>query len=104
MKVARGIAARVALQPYFAATVAGDGNALLESRARDWPRAGLAVRPWGNWSRKLELPKEMDPAKIVAQFENRVLRVRVPKATKVQPVRIAIGGPSKASSLPKGRG
>jgi len=61
-------------------------------------------RPWGNWSRKLELPKEIDPAKIAAQFENGVLRVRVPKATKVEPVRIAIGGPGKASSLPKGRG
>ena len=61
-------------------------------------------RPWGNWSRKLELPKEIDPAKIAAQFENGVLRVRVPKAAKVEPVRIAIGGPGKTSSLPKGRG
>jgi HSP20 family protein len=61
-------------------------------------------RPWGNWSRKLELPKEIDPAKITAQFENGVLKVRVPKAAKIQPVRIAIGGSGKASSLPKGRG
>ena len=61
-------------------------------------------RPWGNWSRKLELPKEIDSLKIAAQFENGVLRVRVPKAAKVQPVRIAIGGASKVSSLPKGRG
>ena len=61
-------------------------------------------RPWGNWSRKLELPKEIDSKKIVAQFENGVLMVRVPKAAKVQPVRIAIAGPSKANSLPKGRG
>ena len=61
-------------------------------------------RPWGNWSRKLELPKEIDPAKIAAQFENGVLTVRVPKAAKVQPVRIAIGGADKASALPKGRG
>jgi hypothetical protein len=30
--------------------------------------------------------------------------VRVPKAAKVQPVRIAIGGAAKATSLPKGRG
>jgi HSP20 family molecular chaperone IbpA len=53
-------------------------------------------------SRKLELPKEIDSTKIAAQFENGVLRVRVPKAAKVQPVRI--GGSGKASSLPKGRG
>jgi HSP20 family protein len=61
-------------------------------------------RPWGNWSRKLELPKEIDAAKITAQFENGVLRVRVPKAAKVEPVRIAIGGAGKATPLPKGRG
>src|SRR5207249_9416247 len=45
-------------------------------------------RPWGNWSRRLELPKEIDSTKIAAQFENGVLRVHVPKAAKVQPVRI----------------
>ena len=61
-------------------------------------------RPWGNWSRKLELPKEIDPAKIAAQFENGVLMVRVPKAAKVKPVRIAISGAGKATPLPKGRG
>ena len=61
-------------------------------------------RPWGNWSRKLELPKEIDSTKIAAQFENGVLRVSVPKAAKVQPVRIAIGGAGKVSLLPKGRG
>ena len=60
--------------------------------------------PWGTWSRRLELPKEIDSTKIAAQFENGVLRVHVPKAAKVQPVRIAIGGAGKASALPKGRG
>jgi HSP20 family molecular chaperone IbpA len=44
-------------------------------------------RPWGNWSRKLELPKGIDSAKIAAQFE-----------------RIAIGEAGRASPLPKGRG
>src|SRR5438445_4390171 len=60
--------------------------------------------PWGNWSRKLELPKEIDPTKIAAQFENGVLRVRVPKAAKAEPVGIAIGGQGKPSALPDGRG
>jgi len=61
-------------------------------------------RPWGNWSRKLELPKEIDSTKITAQFENGVLRVRVPKAAKVEPVRITIGAAGTATPLPKGRG
>jgi HSP20 family protein len=53
-------------------------------------------RPWGNWSRKLELPKEIDPAKIVAEFENGVLTVCVPKAAKATPQRIAIRPAGKA--------
>jgi len=55
-------------------------------------------RPWGNWSRKLELPKEVDPAHIVAEFENGVLTVCVPKATKAMPQRIAIRTTEKAIS------
>ncbi len=53
-------------------------------------------RPWGNWSRRLELPTEVDPANIAAQFENGVLTVRVPKAAKAMPVRIPIGAADKA--------
>jgi HSP20 family protein len=53
-------------------------------------------RPWGNWSRKLELPKEVDPANIVAEFDNGVLTVRVPKAAKAMPQRIAIRTTDKA--------
>lgn len=53
-------------------------------------------RPWGNWSRQLELPKEVDSANITAHFENGVLTVRVPKVAKAKPVRIAIGGAAKA--------
>jgi HSP20 family protein len=53
-------------------------------------------RPWGNWSRKLELPKEVDPANIVAEFDNGVLTVRVPKAAKAVPQRIAIRTADKA--------
>jgi HSP20 family protein len=52
-------------------------------------------RPWGNWSRQLELPTEVDPANIAAQFENGVLTVRVPKAAKTKPVRIPIGAVGK---------
>jgi HSP20 family protein len=47
-------------------------------------------RPWGNWSRRLELPKEVDPAHIVAEFDNGVLTVRVPKAAKAVPQRIVV--------------
>jgi HSP20 family protein len=53
-------------------------------------------RPWGNWSRKLELPKDVDPANIVAEFDNGVLTVSVPKAVKAEPQRIVIRTADKA--------
>jgi HSP20 family protein len=52
-------------------------------------------RPWGNWTRKLELPTEVDSANIAAHFENGVLMVRVPKAAQAKPVRIPIGAADK---------
>ena len=48
-------------------------------------------RPWGNWIRRLELPKEVEAANITAHFENGVLLVRVPKSPRAQPVRIQVG-------------
>lgn len=53
-------------------------------------------RPWGNWRRRLELPKDVDAENIVATFDNGVLIVRVPKAAKAKPQRIAIGAPHDA--------
>jgi HSP20 family protein len=48
-------------------------------------------RPWGNWSRKLELPKEVQPDGIQAHVEQGVLTVTIPKAATAQPVRIPVG-------------
>jgi HSP20 family protein len=53
-------------------------------------------RPWGNWSRKLELPKQVDSASIVAEFDNGMLTVRIPKVAKAKPLQIAIAGATKA--------
>jgi HSP20 family protein len=58
-------------------------------------------RPWGSWCRKLELPKEVDPANIVAEFDNGVLTVRVPKAAKAMPQRIAIRAVDKPVAVDK---
>jgi HSP20 family protein len=52
-------------------------------------------RPWGSWSRKLELPREVDSANITADFNNGVLVVRMPKAAKTKPLQIAIGATDK---------
>src|SRR5215813_4383898 len=60
----------------------------------------IAVKPVpferrGNWSRKLELPREVQPDKIQANIENGMLTVVVPKVATAQPVRIPVGGAAK---------
>src|SRR5438132_12154528 len=47
-------------------------------------------RPWGNWSRTLEPPTEVDSTKITATVADRVLRVSLPKSVDAQPLRIPI--------------
>ena len=92
--------ATVAGVPPDGVEVTFEGGILsLTVRAEPIPVQGKFVRqerPWGNWSRKLELPTEVDPVGIVAKFENGVLIVRVPKAAKAKPLRIAIGAGDKA--------
>jgi HSP20 family protein len=56
-------------------------------------------RPWGNWTRKLELPKEVQPDRIAADVEHGMLTVTVPKAATAQPVRIPVGGSRATKQL-----
>ncbi len=76
-----------------------DGMLSLAVKATPFEVQGKFVRqerPWGNWSRKLELPKEVDPANITAEFQNGVLMVRVPKTATAKPLRIDIRAAKKA--------
>ena len=78
-----------------------EGMLTLTAKAQPFDAQGRWIRqerPWGNWARRLELPKEIDPSGISAHFENGVLAVMVPKAAKAQPVRIPVG---KSKSAPK---
>jgi HSP20 family protein len=76
-----------------------DGLLNISVQAMPRPVLGTFIRqerPWGNWSRKLELPKEVDSASIAAEFDNGLLIVRVPKVAKAKPLQIAIAGATKA--------
>jgi HSP20 family protein len=71
-----------------------DGVLVIDVKAAPFDRQGRLLRqerPWGNWSRKLELPKEVQPDRIRADIEHGVLTVTVPKAATAQPVRIQVG-------------
>jgi HSP20 family protein len=72
-----------------------EGRLTLSAKAQPFETQGRWIRqerPWGNWTRRLELPKEVDGSGISAQFENGVLVVTVPKAARAQPVRIPVAG------------
>jgi HSP20 family protein len=78
-----------------------EGMLTLTARAQPFETQGRWIRqerPWGNWARRLELPKEIEASGISAQFENGVLIVKVPKAAKAQPVRIQV---AQTKSEPK---
>jgi HSP20 family protein len=72
-----------------------EGMLTIAAKAEPFETQGRWIRqerPWGHWTRRLELPKEVEGSGISAQFENGVLAVTVPKAAKAQPVRIPVGG------------
>jgi HSP20 family protein len=79
-----------------------DGVLAISVKAAPFDRQGRLLRqerPWGGWSRKLELPKEVQPDRITADIEHGVLTVTVPKAATAQPVRIPVGATSGARRL-----
>jgi HSP20 family protein len=78
-----------------------DGVLTIDVKAAPFDRQGRWLRqerPWGSWSRKLELPKEVQPDGIQAQVEQGVLTVTIPKAATAQPVRIPVGAAKQLKS------
>lgn len=70
-----------------------DGVLAIMVKAAAFDRQGRWLRqerPWGNWSRKLELPKEVQPDGISADVHDGLLTVTVPKAATAQPVKIPV--------------
>lgn len=77
-----------------------EGMLTIAAKAQPFETQGRWIRqerPWGNWTRRLELPKEVDASGITANFDNGVLVVTVPKAARAQPVRIQVGGTESQS-------
>lgn len=79
-----------------------DGVLSISIKAAPLERQGKWLRqerPWGNWTRKLELPKEVQADGIHADVEHGVLRLTVPKAATAQPVKIPIGAGKQPAQL-----
>jgi HSP20 family protein len=52
-------------------------------------------RPYGSFVRRLEVPQQVETAKIGAHFDNGELTITIPKTAKPKPVKIQIGTGSK---------
>lgn len=56
-------------------------------------------RSYGSFTRKLQLPSEVQPDRISAAFDNGVLTVIVPKLARPQPVKIQVGAAKQVGAL-----
>ena len=72
-------------------------------RQRDGVRAITTERAHGRFTRALQLPQGVDEAKIEAEFEHGLLRVRVPRAAMPQPRKVEIrGGVNRPAAVEAG--
>lgn len=64
----------------------------------------LAERRYGTFTRSFVLPRDVDPERIEATFENGVLIVVIPKSEKARRRRIAVGGTGETAELAASNG
>ncbi len=60
-------------------------------------KAQTLERPYGSFVRSLTLPKGLDDERIVADYADGVLTLRIPKPAGLRPKRIAITGSDQAA-------
>jgi HSP20 family protein len=68
-------------------TIKGEKSA---TRERDGVRALVTERVHGRFVRTLQLPQGVDESKVEAEFENGVLRIRVPRAALPQARKVEV--------------
>jgi HSP20 family protein len=78
------------------------GEKTSERKENEEGRYHLVERTYGSFSRSFQLPQGVDDSKIEADFENGVLRVRVPKTALPQPRKIEVKGTSESSKVQSG--
>jgi HSP20 family protein len=71
-----------------------DGILTIKAKAEGHKAPGRWLRqerPFGSFVRRLEVPSQVETAKIAAHFDNGELTITIPKTAKPQPVKIQIG-------------
>ena len=75
-----------------------DGILSIKAKAESHKAPGRWLRqerPYGSFVRRLEVPSQVETAKIAARFDNGELTITIPKPAKPQPVKIQIGSAKK---------
>jgi HSP20 family protein len=78
-----------------------DGILSIKAKAEGHKAPGRWLRqerPYGSFVRRLEVPSQVETAKIAAHFANGELTVTIPKTAKPKPVKIQIGTSKKELS------
>jgi HSP20 family protein len=76
--------------------ISGEGNTITLSGERKREDSGEArghhrrERPFGEFSRSLQLPENLDMAKAAAKYEAGILKLRIPKAESARPRQIQV--------------
>ena len=56
----------------------------------------------GNFARSVQLPAEIRPEEIKADFDSGILTVEIPKAAVAKPIKIQVSGKSEKTAVPAG--
>jgi HSP20 family protein len=77
--------------------ISGQNKTLTLSGERKREEAGAPTRghhrrerPFGEFSRSIQLPENLDMSKAAAKYENGILRIRIPKAESARPRQIQV--------------
>jgi HSP20 family protein len=79
-----------------------DGILSIKAKADDHKTPGRWLRqerPYGSFVRRLEVPSQVETARIGAHFDNGELTITIPKTAKPKPVKIQIGTRGKEPSV-----
>lgn len=79
-----------------------DGILSIKAKADDHKTPGRWLRqerPYGSFVRRLEVPSQVETARIGAHFDNGELTITIPKTAKPKPVKIQIGTGGKESAI-----
>jgi HSP20 family protein len=76
-------------------TIKGEKKAETEVKEENYYRS---ERSYGSFFRSIDLPSDVDPDKIEANYEDGILEVEIPKTLAVKPKKVTVSAKKKGKS------